>query len=336
MRRDERILNEALAGLSDEQRLYAWMDAMRRVGGMGFASADDQLRGEVFDIEQSTPEEHREWFGRRRDRVLAANAVMKWLLSGQWCHAEAALSRIATLLSLMVIVKAKDTREVLLEALSAANEDNAEGAAPEESDELGDEEVVRELAAFCGAMFAYDDSPLSHFWAEVLKTSPIHGAPPRAVDLRGLVQLEGEPIQRVLTSYARQLAYDIQVPAAYVEKLQTKHPLKHLSVAECMLPPVDAQLERNSAVLRILRQSRLVPRISKVEITDDEIERFTNMLHEPRKYVIPSSVINSFEEWLYPEKERRSEVTVWHVWDDYINMFRRGGMWGRSYDDDER
>jgi len=325
MRRDERILNEALAGLSDEQRLNAWMDAMRRAGGLGFASADDEIRGEIFDIEQSTPEDRREWFGRDRDRALAANAVMNWVLSGQWWQAEAALSRIAALLSLMVIVKAKDAREVLLKALSAANEDNAEYTAPEESDELSDEEVVRELAAFCGAMFAYDDSPLSHFWAEALKTSPIQGAPPRAVDLRGLVQVEGEPIQRVLTSYARQLAYDVQIPAAHMQKLERKHPVQHLSVAECMLPPIDARLERNSAVLRMLRQSRLVPRISEVEITDDEIQRLKDLIAKPRQYVIPARVIDSFEEWLYPEKERHSEMTVWHVWDDYMNKLRYGG-----------
>jgi hypothetical protein len=105
---------------------------------------------------------------------------MNWVISGKWWQAEVALSRIAALLSLMVIVKAKDAREVLLGALSAGDEDSTECGEGEESNELSDREAVRELAAFCGAMFAYDDSPLSHFWAEVLKTSPIQGAPPRA------------------------------------------------------------------------------------------------------------------------------------------------------------
>ena len=155
------------------------------------------------------------------------------------------------------------------------------------------------------------------------------------MDLRGLVQMEGEPIQRVLTSYARQLAYDIQVPAVHVQGLERTPPGHQLSVAECMLPPVDTRLERNSAVLRMLRQSRLVPRISKVEITDDEIQPLKDLIAKPREYVIPDAVINSFEEWLYPEKERHSEITVWHVWDDYMRKLRYGGMWATGYDDDD-
>ena len=321
MRRDERILNEALVGLSDEQRINAWMDAMRRARGLGFASADDEIKREIFDIEQSTPESKRDWFLRNRDRALAANAVMNWVLSGKWCQAEATLSRMAALLSLVVIVKAKDTREILLEALSAGDEDNIECAGGEESDELSDREAVRELAAFCGAMFAYDDSPLSHFWAEVLETSPIQGAPPRAVDLRGLVQVEAEPIQRVLTSYARQLAYDVQIPAAYMQELEKEQPIYFpSSVAECMLPPVDAGLERNSTVLRMLRQSRLVPRISKVELRDDEMEVYRKLVDDPRGYVMPVAVINSFEEWLYPGTSHGHDApgAVWSMWDHYM------------------
>jgi hypothetical protein len=108
-----------------------------------------------------------------------------------------------------------------------------------------------------------------------------------------------------------------------------------LSVAESMLPPVDAGLERDAAVLRMLRQSRLVPRIPKVELTEYDMEGWRKLLDDPRWYAMSCRVINSFEKWLYPDEERHSVATVWHVWDEYLRQVRYARAWTADRDDDE-
>jgi hypothetical protein len=318
MRREDRVLRQVLAGLSTSERLDAWMDAMRRAGGLGFMLADEEIKHELFEIEQSTPEQSRGWFRENRDKIIGVNGVMNWLLGGFWLQAEALLSRITTLICLSVIAKAEDTKEALLAVLNVG-EDTTGTRSSKQGLRASDEAPVDDLAAFLSVMFAYDESSLSHYWKEILKGSPLRHSRMFSVDVRALIEQDGEPITRALASYVRELATSLNIAAAYIEAFQGKNTGDVGDLGQCILAPVEECLERNKEILQTLKERRLGEHMPEIELGNEEIEIFRNVVNYPRRYNMSNNVIQAYEKWLYPENMRAysNEEVEWRVWHDY-------------------
>ncbi len=320
----DRRLERIMAELSCQQRIRAWVEAMRRAGGLNFAQADDGIKDELLELEQSTPKGDRPNFLRHRDRILGLNGLVSQVFGACRLQTEALLARTVALLSLTIVVNAKDTRKLLRQALEDPTGQSPRTRKRRKAREalgLPSDKLAQELAAYSGAMFAYDRSALHHYWAEVLAAGPASDTSLEPVDLALLLETSGEPIDRTIGAHVRALVFRAREAASIYEALAMGLFDKQFEASEVTIPPVDAQLARSAALAEMLKRSPLAEGSAVDESEQSDVSRFRKAVEEPRRFLITVEMINSYEKWLYPSRDQvwpnARDGLEWHPWMDF-------------------
>lgn len=198
----QRDLRRVLEGLSIRERLMAWLSAMRRAGGLGFDRASDRVKREVLDLERSVPARDQQSFRTHRDSLLGANAVLCYLFQNYSHEAGMLLARAVALLSLTVVLKAEDTRELIAQA--AETQSGTGGPARKRAATKGiDPSSLKDFARLWGVMFAQDTPAMRQYWAEVLGTAPDPEGATWQIDIGDLIRTKGDPLERVIAPHVQ-------------------------------------------------------------------------------------------------------------------------------------
>jgi len=323
LRGDEGAIGRIMAGLTDKQRLEAWVLALRRAGGLAFKNAETEAKREVFGVEQTTPKEGRNLFLTYRNTVLALNALLSMEIGRFRLRTEALLARITALVSLMLVADAEGGQTVLQQVLDGptVKPDSRIDRAQAEAQAVA--RLAGELSIFSGAMLAYDESPLRHYWAEVLLGGPMEEPGFPAVDLALLAQNGREAIDRCLGEYIKLLHQYVQRPLEIRDRFVSEMVAQatSLPVADCLVQPVDAQLDRNAALAEALEPVMRARQIAVEESAEVDVSVFIKIAQRPGSYLLTLSVINAYEAWLYPPNTRgwgadRTAALEWQPWQD--------------------
>lgn len=319
MSSQDRALQKILAELSVQERIDAWLDAMRRAGGLAFMKADEETAQELYDLEDTMPMDDRRAFHSQRDAVLAVNALMSLACRAQWLRAEATLARITTLLSLLFIAKSDDSRKHLEHALEQleAGDQTADHENALINDSTNEAEIIEELAKYSSVMFKYEDSPLAYYWSEVLEESPLSEPRSAPLKLSSLLKHEGEAIERVLSGYAAQLyiyaAEPEEIRAIVVEQLSVV--LIHRE--DVLLPPILEHLDRNKQIVQLLDDSAWMPEVEITGPSDRIVKMVREMLDNPSRFEVSASLISAYSSWLRGQKWSGYGLQDYKPWQYY-------------------
>jgi hypothetical protein len=316
-------LKVVLENLEHKQRLAAWVGAMRRAGGLHFLAADEEVRLEIFEIEQTTPENQRTFYRDGRDYVLGAHAPVSMVMGISWLRSEALLSKAALGIALAVLSPGSDGPAALREALLAPA---AEGAAasprPKKRRAQGEptgSELLQEFGRLLDLVLVHDDSDLAQYWLEML------GMPGRSqkatppASLEALLTKKREAILRPVPFYLSEAAayasFAVRVRDLAIEKAQW-----NVDLQQCWLPPIDAYLDRNEHLLQQVRKSTLY-HPAEIPGADRILASFETVLKDPKSYARTQGLIYQYEQWLYPAKDaewrRRQGNIKWRPWEDH-------------------
>lgn len=291
-----------MEGLSIRERLMAWLSAMRRAGGLGFDRASDRVKREVLDLERSVPARDQQSFRTHRDSLLGANAVLCYLFQNYSHEAGMLLARAVALLSLTVVLKAEDTRELIAQA--AETQSGTGGPARKRAATKGiDPSSLKDFARLWGVMFAQDTPAMRQYWAEVLGTAPDPEGATWQIDIGDLIRTKGDPLERVIAPHVQGALTFAMVPVRVHEQMIGRVPASYLVIEDFVLPPVSDHLSQHVAIARAINESALGHGLRPEEIEIIEPTVLQQMIEAPRNYVTPRAVINSYEEWLFARYE---------------------------------
>lgn len=317
-------IDRALAALAPRQRIDAWLALMRQIGGLAFPQAPISLEGAMFKLEQTTPASARAVFVTGRNRILAANAILGWVLGADRLRTEALLARVTALLSLLMLVKAPDARgllEIALRERDAAPEagKRSKRRRTKSLNSLAPADIAESIALFSGVMFEYDGSGLESYWDEVLVSEAVRDPVVHIADLDMMLEKRGEPIERSFGHYCHHLACCIRRPKELAHRLLYGL-VPGLTPAVLTLAPVDAQLERNKAIADVLK-----PYLgsARYHLSEDDVAPLRAMAERPLEHARTRSVIKRYESWLYPGGQSRffhhGLEVVWEPWQDFYS-----------------
>jgi len=321
MSSEERSLRRTLSSLSLPARVVAWLEAMRRAGGLSFASASEASRREIFDIEQSTPESDRAFFRDIRDRVLGFNSMAQHLAQWYVVEIERALARVTVLLCLLVVTQAEDTRKILAESIERLqpNEGGRRTRSKRRPRKTGiPQEIIDDLVRYGGAMFAYDDSSLAAYWSEVRCLVPLPSQELPGLNLSELVAGGGDSIHRALKRLVASLLVWTGGPAKIEAELSQGLLGGYLRIDDMTMPPLDATIARCAELRGMLERTALADGLTVEEVTETDLPEYRRAVQKPRDFLLPRVMINTYEEWLYPKtgygRIARDEEIEWRPW----------------------
>lgn len=101
-------------------------------------------------------------------------------------------------------------------------------------------------------MFAYDDSPLRHYWAEVWRNATVAEEHLKPIDPDSLLENRGEPIWRTVHEHPSTLATYAHSPSMMTEELGEGLLDLPPPARDYTMPPVDADLERSVSIVELL------------------------------------------------------------------------------------
>ncbi len=317
-------VQRALVRLNHRQRIETWLDLIRKSGGLAFPQAPGSLEGVIFQLEQTTPESARAVFVRDRNAILAANAVLSWVLGADRLRTEALLARVTSLLSLQMLVKAPDARGLLESAVRERESAREAGTRPKRRrirslNSLSPADMADSISLLYGVMFEYDESGLESYWAEALRSAAVQDPGVSSADLSALLETRGEPIERSFGHYAHHLTCCIRRPIDLAHRLFYEL-VPGLTEAHLTLAPVDAQLARNKAIADVLK-----PYLgsARYHLSDYDVAPLQDMVESPLKHARTRSVIKRYEDWLYPGGQSRFSHhgldMVWEPWQDFYS-----------------
>jgi hypothetical protein len=240
------------AGLTVEQRLEMWLDTMRTAGGLRFAGPEPASPSAARAVELAVPDEQMSEFGRRRDLVLSANAVLALLMEKSWERLQLLLARAAALAGPMLLAGTEwghvlRTRAPVGVPSSGAGAEQAADPIALAADLLG---------GLLAPLLATDDPPFDAYWREQAGIE-LGATPPVPHQLLpSLLRNCAEPLARAVGLYCLEMRPYLQGAALPAADLLQAYFGEPVLTERCVLAPLDELVDRHRALAALLGGSR--------------------------------------------------------------------------------
>lgn len=173
-------------------------------------------------------------------------------------------------------------------------------------------------------MFEYDGSGLASYWDEVLVSEAICDPGVHIAYLDVLLETRGEPIERSFVHYCHHIACCIRRPQDLARHL-LRDLVRGFTGGELVLPPIDAQLERNREI-----DNALKPYLgtARYRISEQDVCPLHGMVQRPLEHARTKAVIRRCEDWLYPGGGNAfSSLGIDMVWEPWEDHYTDATLW---------